>query len=391
MIKTLLIILLFALTSAGGLYLGPHIAANKGYVLIAWENYTIEMTAISAAFMVIGVWVSLWIAKKLIKLIVRTLMGSTHWFSGMTHRRLQNAFRSGLLALNEGDLALAQAKLKKAKGANFSGLNYLALAQVEHQLGNEDKAIEAWQHARSNEESAVAASVQLARHYLAQNNADDAILVLTQLSTANQRNPQVIEQYAQALAQKKQWSTLSSKLNKEWKKHLSKSALEKWKEHEAHGVYAEVASKEGAYQLKEMWEKQARKVRLDPAHQAAYIKQLIAQSMHQDAETALVSFQKKSAVTNLLPLFKTLRLPNPTASLKLVESWLKKDSENSELLSILGHLAYQARDFELAEKVLLKAMSLRDSRDDTLLLAKVKENQHDSKGALQLYKQCTFS
>lgn len=390
MTKTLLIILLFALTSAGGLYLGPHIAANKGYVLIAWQEYTVEMTAISASFIVLGIWFGLWLAKKILKVSFRVLTGSTNWFSGMTNRRLQNAFRSGLLALNEGDLALAKTKLKKATGANFSGLNYLALAQVEQQLGNEDGAIEAWQYARNNEESEVAASVQLAQHYLGKNVPDEAILVLTQLSTANQNNPQVIEQYAQALVQKKQWSTLSAKL-KDWKKHLSKASLLKWQEYEAHGAYAEVASKEGAYQLKEMWDKQPRKTRLDPAHQAAYVKQLIAQSMHQDAEEALIKFQKKSAVTNLLPLFKALRLPNPTASLKLVESWLKKDSENPELLSILGSLAYQARDFELAEKVLLKAMSLRESRDDTLLLAKVKENQHDNKGALQLYKQCTFS
>ncbi|MCY7296259.1 heme biosynthesis HemY N-terminal domain-containing protein [Alteromonas sp. a30] len=387
--RTLLIVFLLAIMAAGGLYIGPHIAANKGYVLIAWQSYTIEMTAISAALIVLAVWIGLWFLKKLLKSALGLVSGSRNWLSGRSQRRLQQAFRSGLIALNEGNLEQARTQLKKATGADFSGLNYLALAQVERQLGHEDKAIEAWQNARNNNASVVAASIQLSRHYLSHQQPDEALLILAQLNNTHQVNPQVIEQYAQALVAKKQWVTLSKKLN-DWKKHLSKDQLQRWQEHAAQGTYAEIASKEGAYQLKAMWEQQPRKARADVANQVAYVKQLLSQSMYQDAEAALVSFQKKVLINELFPLFKTLRLPNPTASIKLIESWLKKDPDNPELLSTLGYLAYQAGDFELAEKVLRKAMSLRNDKHDVLLLAKVKENQHDSKGALALYKQCTF-
>lgn len=239
------------------------------------------------------------------------------------------------------------------------------------------------------DESRIAATVHLCQHYLTRKDNDKAILLLSNLSDVEQKNPSIITQYAEALIQRKSWAMLSDKL-KGWKKHLTKEQWQMWQAKAAQGTYSEIASKEGAYQLKNIWQKQPRKIRHDPANQAAYIKQLLEQAMYQDAEEALVEFQKKTVVPELLPLFRELRLPNPTAAIKLLETWLKKDKENAEMLSILGHLACQARDFGLAEQVLQKALSLHHNKSDILLLAKVKENQQDNVGALQLYKQCTL-
>ena len=46
MIRASLLVLLLVALIVGGLYIGPLIQANKGYVLISWDQYTIEMTAI---------------------------------------------------------------------------------------------------------------------------------------------------------------------------------------------------------------------------------------------------------------------------------------------------------------------------------------------------------
>lgn len=390
MTRTILIIILMAVMSAGGLFIGPHIAANKGYVLISVGSYVLEMTVISFVMLTLGSLVIIWFLKKVIKVLLGTFSGSRNWLAGFSSRRVEQAFRAGLLALDEGDLALAKTKLNKAKGGDFAGLELLALARIESQLGNTEQALEMWQLAHQKEESRIAATVHLCEHYLAHNDGDKAILILSNLNEDELKNSSIISQYAHALMLRKNWSTLSEKL-KGWKKHLSKEQWQNWQVRAAQGTYAEIASKEGAYQLKTIWQQQPRKIRLDPANQAAYIKQLLDQAMYHDAEEALVDFQKKNVVPELLPLFKELRLPNPTAAIKKLESWLKKDTENAEMLSILGNLAYQARDFGLAEQTLQKAISLRNDKSDILLLAKVKESQQDNIGALQLYKQCTFS
>ena len=109
--------------------------------------------------------------------------------------------------------------------------------------------------------------------------------------------------------------------------------------------------------------------------------------MHQDAESCLVEWQKKSPNPVLLPLFRQLSMPNPAQSVSLLESWIKKDDKNAQLYSVLGHLALNAGDDILAEKVLLKAVKLSENQEDLLALAAISERQHDSAQALVLYKQ----
>jgi HemY protein len=109
--------------------------------------------------------------------------------------------------------------------------------------------------------------------------------------------------------------------------------------------------------------------------------------MNTDAELALVEYQNSAPHPLLIPLFKLIKLPNPAASIKKLEAWLKQDSLNVELLSALGHIAFNANDKQLAEKALAKAIKLGNRREDLVLMASIKESQDDQKQALQLYKQ----
>jgi HemY protein len=88
-----------------------------------------------------------------------------------------------------------------------------------------------------------------------------------------------------------------------------------------------------------------------------------------------------------VPLFKQIKLPNPAGAIKKLENWLKKDDLNVELLSALGHIAFNANDHLLAEKALAKAIKLGNQQEDLVLMASLKESQDDQKQALQLYKQ----
>jgi HemY protein len=88
-----------------------------------------------------------------------------------------------------------------------------------------------------------------------------------------------------------------------------------------------------------------------------------------------------------VPLFKQIKLPNPAGAIKKLESWLKKDDLNVELLSTLGHIAFNANDKLLAEKALAKAIKLGNRQEDLILMSSIKESQDDQKQALMLYKQ----
>lgn len=388
MIRITLLILLLAAFVAAGLIVGPYMVGQKGYVLIALGHWTIEMTAISFGLFLLAMILAYLFLEWLIRLSFNLVSGSQQWLGGFSLRRNKKAFTAGLLAVEEGNYLEAKKQLSKIKGEDFSGLDLIAHARAEQALGNDEKTIQLLNKAKMFDASKVAASLKISEKLLAKDDVQGALNELESLDDKQQAHPQVIEQQARILSQSGRFQLLSSKL-KDWKKQLPKEQYQKWLEASSKGAYAEIASKEGANELKAIWQQQPRKIRNEEASQAAYIQQLLAQAMYHDAEEALVSYQKKGPKPLLVELFRQIKLPNPAASIKLIEGWLKTDENNVQLLSVLGQLAYQAQDLDLAERALNKAIKLGNQRTDILLLAKIKEGNQDNSGALQLYKQCT--
>ena len=253
------------------------------------------------------------------------------------------------------------------------------------QLGQPEQAKRYWRMATTYEKSALAANSCLIRDALQHRQADDAITLIHKLSEKQQTQPPVIKLWAQALGQAGEWQELKNKL-KGWKKALGDS-YEPLMQQASKGNFAEIASKEGASQLKQNWQSLSRATRKDPAQQSAYIQQLIDQGMHADAELALVEYQSSSPHPLLVPLFKQIKLPNPASAIKKLEGWIKNDNLNVQLLSALGHIASHANDNVLAEKALNKAIKLGNQQEDLVLMASIKESQDDQQQALQLYKQ----
>ncbi len=369
-----------------GLFAGPSLVGEKGYVLIALKHTTIEMSVVSLGVMVFFAVIGFLIIEWIIKRVVGAITGSRHWLGGWGERRRQRFFTSGMQALAEGDLGAARKSLGKIANANFDGLNLLALADVEAKQGNTEQALGYWQQAAAVPGSELAAKLNMARFEIGQQHGAEALTIIESLTHAQQQKPNVIEVWAGALAATDQWHTLREKLDSGWKKPLG-DRYAHWSGMASQGDFAEIANKEGANELIQEWQKLPRGQKKDLTHQQAYIAQLIAQGMHQEAEKALVSTQKSGPQPALLTLFKSLQLPQPTASIKLLEKWIKKDSENGELYSVLAHLAFHSGDHILAEKAVNQALEHRQQQDDILLLAEIKAQQQQPDEALALYKQ----
>lgn len=379
------LLLLLAIVLAG-LVLGPLLVGQKGYVLIALNQWTIEMSLISLGLIVLGAILAFLLLEWLVKRVLTLVTGSRDWLGGFSERRRQKAFTRGLVALEEANYQEAEKQLSKVDSAAFSGLDLLASAQAAAKRKQWDKARDLWLKASEYPASELAAKLHLVKLEIQHQQADKALSLLEGLSEKHQQHPRVAQLWAKALAQQGRWQELQDKL-RGWKKTLGLEKYDFWMRQAAQGVFAEIASKEGANQLKTNWQGLPRSKRQDPAHQAAYAEQLMMQGMASDAEQVLVEGQKQGPHPLLLPLMKQLKSPNPVAAIRLLEGWLKKDENNAELLSALGHLSQQAGDLVLAEKALTKAITLRHDQDDLLALAAIKEAKQDNQQALALYKQ----
>ncbi|WP_339719624.1 heme biosynthesis HemY N-terminal domain-containing protein [uncultured Paraglaciecola sp.] len=358
---------------------------DSGYVMVEFNGWVAEMNVWSLCLSLIAIFVGLMLINLLVKASLAAASGSKNWLGNWGSRKKQRAFTSGLIALAETNYQVARENFKKIENEDFDGINLLAAADAEIQLGQLEQAKRYWRMAKTYEKSALAANLCLIRDALQHYQSDEAITLIQSLSEKQQTQTAVLKLWAQALGQAGKWQELKEKL-KGWRKALGDD-YEALMQQASKGNFAEIASKEGAEQLKQNWQSLPRSTRKDPAQQAAYIQQLIDQGMHFDAEQALLECQTSSPHPLLLPLFKQIKLPNPAGSIKKLETWLKKDDLNVELLSTLGHIAFNANDKLLAEKALAKAIKLGNRQEDLVLMSSIKESQDDQKQALMLYKQ----
>ena len=368
------------------LIVGPMILGDKGYVLISLGETAVEMTVISFCILVIGAVIAWYVLSRLTLWALSLITGSHRWFGTLGERKRKRAFYDGLHAMAAGDIELAQKSLGKTTNGDFEGVNYLASAQIALTSGELNKARYFLEQASDYANAKVAATVMQARIDISEGKHIEALEKLNALDEKDQENKQVIRLKAQILAELGKWQELQNKLSG-WRKALAKEDYKAWSQRIAKGKFAEIASKQGAVELKSYWEDLPRKMRNDDIYQAAYVQQLLDQGMHSDAQTLLVEWQKRGPNSSLFPLFTQLNIPDSSPSLRLLESWIKKDEKNIELYSTLGQVAFNSGDDVLAEKALLKATKMASRKEDLLLLSAISERQHDTATALQLYKE----
>ena len=380
--RTLAIVAIFLLL----LFLAPMLIGEKGYVLVALGNYTIEFTVVSLVFMLIAAVVLLYVALRLIKSSSSTLVNAGRWFSLGRSNKQEIAFYDGLFALALGDKTQAQAKMELAKSNRFYGFNYLALGQLALQQGDSQTAETWFKKAKSDGNAQCKKTTVLLQAQQALQSGNPQLALDTIDELENPKDPQVVRVRAQAMAATEQWKELAEALPN-WKKALGEQ-YNHYNERTAMLQFAEIASKQGANQLKEHWQNLPRKQRNDETYRLAFLQQLIHQGMHQDTQTYLVDwYHKKPLSPQVLTMIKSLRLSQPTHLIKLLESGIKNHPDVPEYYAALGHIAFHAGDNQLCEKVLVKALALDETEQELLLLAELYERNHAFEQALQAMRK----
>ncbi len=383
--KKLIYLLVLVAVCLIAMIAAPSLVGDKGYVLIQMGNFIVETSVVALGIMLFVAAFGWIIISILIGRTVKLTKRSGSWFGSRSRRKQQKAFYRSIQALAEGDWDDATKAAEQAESGNFDGVNFLVAAQAAVARDRQDTAVRKLNEAAEFTHSALAARVTLARMALADKKPEKALKALSELDEKQQKSAIAIKLRVQALAESGQWAKLEQELSG-YKKILGNDYAV-WSKQIAKGRLAEVASKQGAIALKLFWDELPRKQRNDIGYQAAYAEQLLTQGMHQEAQTVLLGWQKRGPVAELLPLFKSLRLPNPAPTIQALEKWIKADQENANLYSILGYVAYHAGDLLLADKALQKAMKLHPTQEGWLLLAELNEKADNPESAMAYYKQ----
>lgn len=379
MIKLIvLLVILFV-----GLLFGHTLMGIEGRVVIALPGTVVEMSLISCAIIIFFAVILFWILEWALKKIVRAVSGSKTWLGAFSRRQQTNAFYQSINAMIVNEPALALKHIRKTMGGDFRGTNALIAAELEIQAGNLDQAQAFLIDAADHPKTESIATMKQAEIALSQGNGKEAMTLLASVEGKERQTKSFVLLKLRILAKLQDWPQIKS-LATSNKKLLGDDYIV-WASQCVQGEFAAIASKQGANALKQHWLSLPRQAKKDEANQVVYVQLLIDQDLHNDAQTALIEFASKHSHAAYWPLFKQLKLAKPAASMRYIESEIKKQPGNAELFSVLAYLAYNSGDMQLCLKAVRKALELRHDKEDLRLMAQALENTNDLAGANALY------
>ncbi len=387
MIRTLLLFLLLG----GAMVMGPLVAGNKGYVLIALGEYTIEMSVVSAALFGVLLYVLLLLVENLLGRLFSLHSRTRMWLHHRRRRQGQQQTLAGALALAEGRFEQAEALMLKGAGESEQPLlNYISAAEAAEAQGESERRDRYLQQAEEEHPNArLALGLIRARSQLRRNELIAAEQTLLTLQADYPQHRTVLTLLKECLLSRSQWSSLLSLLPQLQKLKLITAAEFSALQKQIYpALFAEKGNTLGKEGVLALWRELPKSLRHEPELLDALIQQLITMGAEADAEELLLESLRKHFQPALLPLAAKLQHPG-SALTQLVEK-LQSQLPETERAATMGFIYLQQKAYAQAQSALEQALQQQPTNRAVLLgLAKTMEQQRLFEKAVYYYQRAT--
>lgn len=373
--------------------ISPILIGEKGYILIAMGDYTIESTVVTAGLLLIVVFISLIMTLKIFKGSFNFSLGAWNKLRFANQRKALKNLNQGIAAYIMEDNQQAEHLLvKSAEPSKFSQIAYLMAASAADKQGlseNTKHYLSQLESSQSNVkqiglESLLVTlqlllnhqSYQQARTLLDEHHKDighdDRLLQLEiELSLHEQRYAYVVEKLVNARKSK----TIADK------------KIELWETTAFYQVFNQEISDKDHNALTTYWNNINRKVKQRPTVVLAYCRVLAEHNITQPLAKILLPLLKKGKDQALLKQIRLLPLTNTDELIQAIQKHLHHDQHNALWLSLLAHISHANQQADLAEKAFNTLVHLPDEQYDSLdlkVFAQVLEKQGQDKKALEV-------
>lgn len=368
---------------------GPLLAGNKGYVLIAIGDYTIEMTVISAGILALLLYGVLWCTERLLLRLFHIKGSTRRWFTERRRRKARERTLAGTLALAEGQFQQAETLMRKsAPDSDQALLNYLSAAEAAQAQGQTERR-DAYlqQAAEQHPRASLAVSLIRARLLLRQKQYSEAETLLQSLDQAHPQHAviqQLLKECYLALGHWSQLLALLPQLSK--RKQLSADELQQLQQQIYPPLFTERAASAGRDGVMALWQELPRALRQDATTQAAAAMALIGLGDEVQAQEILLDGVRRALSPSLLAVVPQLQQPAPKLLAQLQKS--EQSAEPSaDLLQAIGILLLRQREMEQAQAYLERAVALQPQATAYRALAELMEQQRLFEKANFYYRQ----
>ncbi|EAR61127.1 heme biosynthesis protein HemY [Neptuniibacter caesariensis] len=390
--------LLLVIVLVAGTYVGQLMVKDPGYVLIAYNNTTVEtslwvlLIALVLAFVAFHIVVNLFTHTKLPTARLKA------WKDGRNQQISRRKTLKGLTSLSEGNWAQAQKQLAQAaERSDLPLINYLAAARAAHEQNNEQATDDLLQKARSTTpEAEVTVAISQAEIQLSRGQLEPCLATLLRLRTLAPKNTYVMKLLKDIYLRLNDWQQLS-KLIPILRKHqalkddelseLSRQCYSKLLDESLQNLPVETSDEERLKTLGRTWHDLPAEQTRDGDLVQRYTELLVSLGAESRAEQNLRDLIKRNWDEKLVTLYGRVNGENAKKQLDNARGWLKSHAESPALLLTLGRLSLRNEHWGQAVKYFEQSLDIEPNSETLAELARLLRHLGDGERAQTLLQQ----
>lgn len=374
-------LILIAVAFFAVLAFSPMLIGEKGYILIAMGETTIESTVLSAIIMLIITFIVIFVAFKVIKGGFKFSFAAWNTVAFASQRRGIANFNKGLAAYMLEDYSQAeQLFAKSAIPSKRKQSAYLLAASASAKLALNDNTnhyLALLEQETSKEKELNLESV-IIKVKLLMNQAEEACYkkareIIDEHHKQIGHDPRLLALEIDLCLIEQRFQTAIDYLPAARKdKTLNEQAIVAWENTAFYSVFNETIKQKDKDSLQAYWQGISRKLKQRENILLAYCTVLAEQDIIEPLNKLLLPIIKKSPSENFLKSIRSLPIKQADELISLVQKHLHNNMQSAKWLSCLGHLAVNAAQWSMAEKAfgsLLKLEGEQYDRQDLVALA----------------------
>ena len=321
----------------------PFVLDEKGYVLISFNNTTIEGTIVSFCIMAALSTAALYLTYKLVRYCLSIYRNTKHGFFARSQERKHAAIEQALWSLINDDYEQVESALSSnSVPAKFADIRLALLAKTALANNQPDKALERLFEISPGQQ------LKVAKLWLA---SGDSSVIEPQIRVAAESKKATVldlKLYTEVLVQQQHFKLLEDFLPR----LLRKNALNdtQWQQ-----VFLAYFAAQANDELTAKYQHLGKKLQAH-AH-TAYLTQMAKVGQLASIENELVKLLKQKQHEQLAHILSEAAPSNANKLQSSIQERLKKDEHNNALLLALACLANAQGDYDLAARVFDKALN----------------------------------
>ena len=374
----------------GAISLGLITMENPGYVLIAREPWSIEMSLTVFVILQLVGSVALYLLLHMLVRLWNTPLEVARWRTKRRNRRARASLVQAMIALTETNWLEAEKNaLIEVHSGEFPLANYLLAAYAAQKHGHYEKRDEylALAHQSAPQDSLTISMAQAQLQIMAL-QYEQALATLSQLRLRDPKHVQGLGMLAQVYRELHDWDSLTKAIP-ELKKRKALSTVDiDALELEARRHLLMLPLPNGASGLlKKAWNAVPIYLRQHPQLVAIYAQHLIDQGEMEECQTLLNAAIEHQWDPILVRLYGMVQGPDPRAQMDTALAWLNRQHDDPNVLLTLGRLALRNKLPGKAREYLMRAIELNGPLEAYHELGKLLDQAGEQAEAMTLYNR----